>query len=145
MKTLNKRMRDAFMARYPTLLKEMTNAQGQVCRFYEHPLHGDDAPVYVEIDGVLADTGFADLGDFYEGSEYMPELFGCVIDCQFEIDKFREEVKANPRTFDISLSIPVLATLADGTELVSYAEVERQLNEQLDSLFARLKGVKSDD
>ena len=87
MKTLHSQVRKAFMDRSPTLLKSVVNHIGQTCDFYEHPLRGDEAPVHVDIDGVMANTGFYDLGDFTPDSDYMPELHDGVIDCQFMWEK----------------------------------------------------------
>lgn len=87
MKTLSDNAKVAFMGHNPTKLKELKNAQGQLCEFFEHPTKGDEAAVYVLIEGYLANTGFYDLGDFYEGSEYFPELRWGKIDCRFIFER----------------------------------------------------------
>lgn len=73
-----------FMAHNPTVLDTKLSSHKQVCTFYEHPTRGDEAPVYVMIGEVLADTEFFDLDDFYTGSDYEPVLIDGQIICNFE-------------------------------------------------------------
>jgi len=70
------------MSHNPTVLDTKVNSIGQTCIFYEHPNYGEDAPVYVMIDGILADTGFYDVE---QPNDYEPILTGGKINCAFEI------------------------------------------------------------
>lgn len=85
MKTKPKNYTAEFMIEDPTVLATMHNMVDQTLTFLEHPRLGDLTTIYVMIDGVLADTGFFDLGDFYPGSDYMPILVNGEINCAFEL------------------------------------------------------------
>lgn len=88
MKTLLDSKRDEFMSRKPTELLTSKNSKGQTCVYFEHPTHGEDAPIYVAIGNRLANTGRNDISDFYIGSDYEPVLVkGLEIMCKFESDK----------------------------------------------------------
>lgn len=58
----------------PTCYETRVNQLGQTLHFLEHPTLGDEAEVIVAIHELkVADySGAMDMGDFYEGSEYMP-------------------------------------------------------------------------
>lgn len=58
------------------VLKAIHNDIGQLIRFVEHPVHGDEHPVIAMFPdyGVAFDTTFFDCGDFYRGSDYLPHL-----------------------------------------------------------------------
>lgn len=71
-----------FMANNPTVLDTKVNSIGQTCTFLEHPTMGEDACVYVLVDGILADTEFYDVD---QPSDYEPILKDGVIACAFEI------------------------------------------------------------
>lgn len=58
----------------PLLLGVITNSLGQRVEFYEHPFEGDMYPVIAVIEDKAMNTGFFDMDDFYEGSEYLPYL-----------------------------------------------------------------------
>lgn len=72
MKTLNY---TEIINQNPTLLDSFVNQSGQTVNCYEHPTLGDESPVIVEIEGVMVESDFWDLGDFYEDSEYNPILW----------------------------------------------------------------------
>lgn len=42
---------DKFLSQNPTVLDTKVNNQNQTCVYYEHPTLGEDACVYVLIDG----------------------------------------------------------------------------------------------
>jgi hypothetical protein len=76
-----------FMALEPTSYGTHTNKLGQIITFYEHPLRGDEAPVYGMIEGVLFVTDFWETDDMEaEHGEYTPLLVDGKIHCGFEID-----------------------------------------------------------
>jgi len=67
----------------------IVNSKNQDIEFYEHPLHGDEAPVIAVCHKLkmAANTNFYDLDDMYEGSNYLPvflENGECV--CEFELE-----------------------------------------------------------
>ena len=84
MVNLNEKYTLEFIGNNPTVLDTKVNSLGQTCVFYEHPLNGDEDTVFVMIDGVLSDTEFFGTEDFYEGSDYMPELVNGIVMCSFE-------------------------------------------------------------
>lgn len=76
-----------FLALNPTSYGTMTNTSGQVVTFYEHPLRGDEAPVYGMIDGVLFNTEFFETDDMEaEHGEYTPHLVDGEIWMGFELN-----------------------------------------------------------
>lgn len=83
MKTQPQIYTDKFMSKNPTVLATKVNIEGQTCTYYEHPTQGEDACVYVMIDGVLADTDFYDVD---QPEDYEPILKDGVIACKFEYD-----------------------------------------------------------
>lgn len=83
MKTKTTEYAAKFMANNPTVLDTKINSVGQTCTFYEHPTLGEDACVYVMIDGILADTDFYDVD---QPSDYEPILKDGEIACAFEIN-----------------------------------------------------------
>ena len=77
----------------PKKLATYTNQLGQTVTLVEHPIHGDDVPVYAIIENVVANTHFYDVSDFVttinnilEPTEYMPVLVNGVIDCDLEVN-----------------------------------------------------------
>jgi hypothetical protein len=59
----------------PTQLGYIFNQLGQLILFFEHPTLGDDYPVLCLMpDANIYATEFFDMGDFYEGSDYLPVL-----------------------------------------------------------------------
>ena len=80
---------ETLMAKVPYMLDEMVNSQGLRIEFYEHPVHGDGAPVLV----VFPAERLAFRSDFYEtddmayvGSDYEPQLIGQDCVCAFEVN-----------------------------------------------------------
>lgn len=71
MKVLN---HNKLMRNNPTMLGSTVNQFNQRVMFFEHPIHGDTAPIIAVIEGVAVETEFWDTDDFYEGSDYMPVL-----------------------------------------------------------------------
>jgi len=64
-----------FMALQPTKYGEMVNSVGQLIEFYEHPIHGDTAPVVAvcKFHELAASTDFYELDDMTaEHGEYEP-------------------------------------------------------------------------
>lgn len=55
------------MAQEPTVYASMTNSDGQLIHFVEHPFHGDAAPIIV----VCHDLKFAGQTDFYDLEDMM--------------------------------------------------------------------------
>jgi hypothetical protein len=67
------------MALNPTKYGEMTNSQGQLIEFYEHPLKGDEFPVIAvsHVHQLAANTEFFDLEDMTAlHGEYEPIVIG---------------------------------------------------------------------
>lgn len=75
-----------FLSNDPTVLGTVVNPLGQTVTYYEHPIHGDEAPVYALIDDALYNTGAYDLDDLLdtENPDYIPVLVDGVIKCFFE-------------------------------------------------------------
>ena len=59
---------EKFLSHNPTLLLTIGRF-----KLYEHPLRGDEAPIYMIYRGHLFNTGFYDLGDFYDDNEALCE------------------------------------------------------------------------
>jgi hypothetical protein len=59
---------EKFLSHNPTLLMTIGRF-----KLYEHPLRGDTAPIYMIFQGQLFNTGFYDLGDFYDDNEALCE------------------------------------------------------------------------
>lgn len=65
-----------FLERNPAELHTFTNSLGQRVRLLEHPEHGDDAPIYAEIEGRVFRTDFHDVDDLSDvGGEYEARLY----------------------------------------------------------------------
>ena len=71
---LHKLNYDKLMALEPTEYGRAVNQLEQEIIFYEHPTQGDYYPVIAAFPEfkIAVCTDFYDLGDFCEGSEYMP-------------------------------------------------------------------------
>lgn len=73
MRTLNSEDTKAFLALNPTLLCEFKNVIGQLVKLYEHPVLGEDAPIYAHICNSLANTFTYDV-DTLLIEDYQPIL-----------------------------------------------------------------------
>jgi hypothetical protein len=68
---------DKLMAHKPTIYDQFTNSLGQVIKFAEHPIHGDEADIIAICDELqLAEyTGFWELDDMLaDHKEYEPKF-----------------------------------------------------------------------
>ena len=75
------------MSLNPDVLDSVVNQAGQTIEFYEHPIHGDSAPVIaVNKDlEMAANTDFFDTDDFYQDSDYNPIFEDGKCFCAYEM------------------------------------------------------------
>lgn len=76
----------------PTLIHEYTNQLGQKIEVYEHPLRGDEFPVIAVCKSLeLAhNTGFYDIGDFFQDSDYNTVFYQGKGMCYTEYEGLKE-------------------------------------------------------
>lgn len=87
MRALTPESAKRFLDQKASLLGSMVNSKNQTVNFYEHPTRGDEDHVYVEIEGVICDSGLFETDDMENIPDYEPILVNGKIDCRYTFSK----------------------------------------------------------